>query len=64
MTISETQHPEDDSVEDFGYFVPEDEEIELESEAEPWEKYDDTYTPYTFYPICIGEILNDRYLSI
>ena len=42
--------------------MPEDEEVILESEAEPWEKYDDTYTPQTFYPTCIGEIINGRYL--
>lgn len=62
MIIPETKHPEDDGVEDFGYFVSEDEEMILEYEAEPCEKYDDTYTPHAFYPICIGEVINDRYL--
>ncbi|OJZ86544.1 hypothetical protein ASPFODRAFT_32782 [Aspergillus luchuensis CBS 106.47] len=48
---------------DFGDFAStEDEEIELDEFAEPWEKYDRKVTPSVFYPICLGEILNERYL--
>ncbi|KAE8405489.1 kinase domain-containing protein [Aspergillus pseudonomiae] len=42
----------DDGIEDFGDFVcTEDEEVDLEEVAEPWQKY-----------IYLGEVLNERYL--
>ncbi|KAJ5799263.1 kinase domain-containing protein [Penicillium psychrosexuale] len=48
---------------DFGDFVStEDEEVDLEEVVEPWHKYDMKETPYVFYPICVGEVLNERYL--
>ncbi|EEH22255.2 CMGC protein kinase [Paracoccidioides brasiliensis Pb03] len=48
---------------DFGDFVStEDEEFDLEEVAEPWQKYDIKKTPHVFYPICVGEVLNERYL--
>ena len=53
----------DDSTADFGDFVrDEDEEIDLDEVVEPWHKYDINATPRVFYPICLGEVLNDRYL--
>lgn len=52
-----------DDMTDFGDFAStEDEEIELDEFAESWEKYDRKVTPSVFYPICLGEILNERYL--
>ncbi|GLB05147.1 hypothetical protein AtubIFM57258_011183 [Aspergillus tubingensis] len=52
-----------DDMIDFGDFAStDDEEIELDEFAEPWEKYDRQVTPSVFYPICLGEILNERYL--
>ncbi|GAB1192228.1 hypothetical protein APSETT444_001417 [Aspergillus pseudonomiae] len=47
----------------FGDFVSTDyEEFELEEVVEPWDKYDPKSTPNVFYPICLGEVLNERYL--
>ncbi|KAL2830888.1 kinase-like domain-containing protein [Aspergillus cavernicola] len=52
-----------DDTEDFGDFVKnEDEEIDVEEMAEPWYYYDKEKTPKAFYPIRLGEVLNDRYL--
>ncbi|KAK6811606.1 hypothetical protein RU639_012498 [Aspergillus parasiticus] len=48
---------------DFGDFVSnEDEELDLEEVVEPWYNYDIKETPHVFYPICLGEGLNGRYL--
>ncbi|KAJ5795896.1 kinase domain-containing protein [Penicillium psychrosexuale] len=48
---------------DFGDFVRnEDEELDLEEAVEPWHKYDVKATPEVFYPIRLGEVLNERYL--
>lgn len=48
---------------DFGDFVStEDEEFDLEEVVEPWHKYDIKETLLVFYPICVGEMLNERYL--
>ncbi|KAK2858486.1 hypothetical protein FQN49_004685 [Arthroderma sp. PD_2] len=48
---------------DFGDFArDEDEEGDIEELAEPWHKYAIKETPHVFYPICIGEVLNKRYL--
>ncbi|KAL4734485.1 kinase-like protein [Aspergillus similis] len=53
----------DDDATDFGDCVStEDEEIELEEVVEPWDKYDRKATPNVFYPICLGDVLNERYL--
>ncbi|CAI7583689.1 unnamed protein product [Penicillium glandicola] len=47
---------------DFGDFVrTEDEELDLEEVVEPWHKYDLNETR-VFYPIYLGEVLNERYL--
>ncbi|PYH72131.1 protein kinase family protein [Aspergillus vadensis CBS 113365] len=51
-----------DDTTDFGDFVStSDEEIDVEEYAEPWGKYDPE-TQYAYYPISLGEILNERYL--
>lgn len=52
-----------DDTADFGDFVSnEDEELDLEEVVEPWYKYDIKETRYVYYPICLGEVLNERYL--
>ncbi|KAE8141648.1 kinase-like protein [Aspergillus pseudotamarii] len=53
----------DDDTAEFGDFVRnEDEELDLEEVVEPWHKYDIKETSHVFYPICLGELLNGRYL--
>lgn len=48
---------------DFGDFVStEEEQIDLEDVAEHWAKYDLRETSQVFYPICLGEVLGERYL--
>ncbi|CDM34297.1 Protein kinase-like domain [Penicillium roqueforti FM164] len=48
---------------DFGDFAKnEDGEVDLEAVVEPWHKYDIKITPEVFDPICLGEVLNERYL--
>lgn len=48
---------------DFGDFVRnEDEAVELEAITEPWYKYTIEHTQRVFYPIFLGEVLNERYL--
>ncbi|KKK17643.1 CMGC protein [Aspergillus rambellii] len=48
---------------DFGDFVrTEDEELDLEEVVEPWNKYDLKESSRVFYPICVGEVLDERYL--
>ncbi|KAJ0423567.1 kinase-like domain-containing protein [Aspergillus carlsbadensis] len=52
--------PED---EDFGDFVEDEDEAEdLEEVTEPWENYETEGNKNIYYPICIGEVLNGRYL--
>ncbi|KAL4993098.1 kinase-like protein [Aspergillus recurvatus] len=52
-----------DDVSDFGDLVStEDQEIDREEVVEPWNKYDRKGTPNVFYPICLGDVLNERYL--
>ncbi|KAL4816109.1 kinase-like protein [Aspergillus spinulosporus] len=61
--VTPPQTTKDDDATDFGDFVStEDEEIELEEAVEPWDKYDHKTTPNVFYPICLGDVLNERYL--
>ncbi|OJI86614.1 hypothetical protein ASPTUDRAFT_53779 [Aspergillus tubingensis CBS 134.48] len=58
-----TQYCNQDGKEDFGDFVRnEDEEMDLEEVAEPWERYDKTRTSDVFYPIRLGDLINERYL--
>ncbi|EFQ98056.1 serine/threonine protein kinase [Nannizzia gypsea CBS 118893] len=57
------QLPEEDNHSDFGDFAHNsDEEGDLEELAKPWHKYATKETPHVFYPICLGEVLNNRYL--
>ncbi|KAL3448085.1 hypothetical protein BJX65DRAFT_307371 [Aspergillus insuetus] len=52
--------PEDS---DFGDFVKDEDEAEdLEEVTEPWTNYETADNKNIFYPICLGDILNDRYL--
>ncbi|OQD98599.1 hypothetical protein PENVUL_c070G02710 [Penicillium vulpinum] len=52
-----------DNTSDFGDYVSnEDEQLDLEELVEPWHKYDITETSNVFYPIDLGELLNERYL--
>lgn len=63
ITAAPPQDPKSDNTADFGDFVStEDEQIDVEDAAEPWQKYDIDKTPHVFYPLCVGEILNERYL--
>ncbi|KAJ5206411.1 hypothetical protein N7491_002970 [Penicillium cf. griseofulvum] len=55
--------PFPDDTADFGDFVRnEDEETDFEVVVEPWYKYDMKETQHVFYPVCLGEVLNERYL--
>jgi serine/threonine protein kinase len=48
---------------DFGdYAHNEDEELDIEEVAEPWHCYDEEDNSHVFYPVCLGEVLNGRYL--
>ena len=48
---------------DFGDFVKdEEEELDLEELVEPWYRYDTEDNQNVLYPICLGEMLNERYL--
>jgi hypothetical protein len=63
ITAAAPQYAKDDDTADFGDFVStEDEELDLEEVVEPWLKYDIKETPHVFYPIYVGEVLNERYL--
>ncbi|KAL3262397.1 hypothetical protein ABHI18_002792 [Aspergillus niger] len=54
------QYLPDDS---FGDFVRNwDDECDLEMVVEPCDRYDPESTSRVFYPICLGEVLNGRYL--
>ncbi|KAJ5384136.1 hypothetical protein N7517_002047 [Penicillium concentricum] len=55
--------PLPDGTSDFGHFASNEEEVfELEEAAEPWSIYEIEETPNVFYPIYLGEVLNERYL--
>lgn len=63
INSSSTQYSNGDDTTDFGDFVStENEEVDLEEVVEPWIKYDIKETPQVFYPIRLGEVLNERYL--
>lgn len=48
---------------DFGDFVKdEEEELDLEELVEPWHRYETEDNQNVLYPICLGEVLNERYL--
>lgn len=57
------QHNQIDEIDDFGDFVTnEDEVTDVECVNEDWLKYDPLETSRVFYPICLGEVLDERYL--
>lgn len=57
------QYCNQDGKEDFGDFVRDElEEGELEETVEPLEKYDKAVTREVFYPIRLGDLVNERYL--
>lgn len=63
ITEAAPQQPKIDAMGDFGDFVStEDQESDLHDVAEPWHRYDIKDDPRVLYPICLGEVLNDRYL--
>ncbi|KAF4250103.1 hypothetical protein CNMCM8980_001962 [Aspergillus fumigatiaffinis] len=63
VTASAPECANGDNTTDFGDFVSnEDEELDLEEVVEPWRKYDTNGTSHVFYPIYVGEVLNERYL--
>ncbi|KAB8274367.1 hypothetical protein BDV30DRAFT_237807 [Aspergillus minisclerotigenes] len=62
VTAPAPQYCKGDDMADFGDFVrDEDEEADLEEIVEPWHNYDEE-TERVFYPIRLGEVLNERYL--
>lgn len=62
VTAPAPQYCKGDDTADFGNFVRnEDEEADLEEVAEPWHNYDEE-TERVFYPVRLGDVLNERYL--
>ena len=60
VPVEEPPYPNSDHTADFGDFVSnEDEELDLEEVVEPWAKYDINKTPHVFYPVRLGEVLNE-----
>ncbi|OJJ30902.1 hypothetical protein ASPWEDRAFT_62274 [Aspergillus wentii DTO 134E9] len=63
ITVAALRSSKGEDTADFGDFVSnEEEELDLEEVVEPWHKYDIKETSRVFYPICVGELLNERYL--
>lgn len=63
ITAVVPKYPKGDDTTDFGDFVStEDEELDLEEVVEPWQKYDIKESSHVFYPIRVGEVLEERYL--
>ncbi|EER41946.1 protein kinase [Histoplasma capsulatum H143] len=63
ITTAPSQDLKADKAADFGDEVKtEEEQSDVEAIAEPWEKYDLNGTPHVFYPLCLGEVLDERYL--
>ncbi|CEL04123.1 hypothetical protein ASPCAL05255 [Aspergillus calidoustus] len=60
MCTLTTAAPEMDDFRDF--VRDEDEAEDLEEVVEPWDSYETEGNKNVFYPICLGEVLNDRYL--
>lgn len=57
------QNSKDSGAADLGYFAITEKEVDdVEELSEPWEKYDINRTPHVFYPVRVGEVLNERYL--
>ncbi|KAF5859500.1 hypothetical protein ETB97_002801 [Aspergillus alliaceus] len=63
MAITATAPRNGDDAADFSDFVGnEEKKLDLEEVIEPLTKYSITVTPHVFYPIRVGEVLNERYL--
>jgi hypothetical protein len=65
VTLEETalRHDKIQETEDFGDFVSnEDEEVDVEWVNEDWSRYDPKETSRVLYPICLGDVLSERYL--
>lgn len=63
-TMATPHYSEDSDTDtvDFGYFATtEKEEDDVDETAEPDYKYDAKVASRVFYPICIGEVLNERH---
>lgn len=59
--VNTTAFTED--VTDFGDFVKdEEEELDLEEIVEPWHRYETEDNNHVLYPICLGDVLKERYL--
>ena len=57
------KHNQIDEIDDFGDLVSNDHEvIDVEWVNEDWLQYDPLETSCVFYPICLGEVLDERYL--
>lgn len=62
LEMADAESPSVDSA-DFGDFVRnEDEALDLKAVVEPLYEYTIEHTQRVFYPICLGEVLNERYL--
>ncbi|PGH09281.1 serine/threonine protein kinase [Blastomyces parvus] len=63
ITTARPQDLKADKMADFGDEVKtEEEQSDVEAMAEPWKRYDLSGTPHVFYPLCLGEVLDERYL--
>lgn len=64
VTTTTPKLPEDDTNNtDFGDFASnDDEEVDVEEGSEPWHNYDPEDNTRVFYPICLGQLLHERYL--
>lgn len=62
ITTMASHNSEDSDPADTGYLpTTEQEEDDLEELADPWHKYDKSANSWVFYPIRIGEVLDQRY---
>lgn len=63
LTTAISQHSKESDAADLGYFAITEKEVDdVEELSEPWERYDIDKTPHVFYPVHVGEVLNERYL--
>ncbi|KAL2813008.1 kinase-like domain-containing protein [Aspergillus granulosus] len=64
--VSSCTPPSSDSIGDLADFgdvlSDEDDQVEIEEYAEPWHQYNISDNTCILYPVCLGEILNNRYL--
>ena len=63
MEITATAPQVDSNDTDFGDFAGgQSDEEDIEHAAEPWWNYDPQKKPKVFYPICLGQVLREKYL--